>query len=122
MNNQAFLDAYNESRNGANQLFMHPLVRSFTYSDGVRDCAKAGLYWLLDIAATELPRKLPPGDLGILNLTASDGKGELTLSLHDDEPPVWRKKLDYTDAPDGSWNFMLVNEGERTVMILNSEY
>ena len=55
MDIEKFTKAYGESRNGANHFVRHPLARNFAYSDGVQECAECGLYWLLDILATELP-------------------------------------------------------------------
>lgn len=122
MNTEAFTKAYYESRNGANFFVRHPLVRKFTYSDGVKDCAEAGTYWLLDIAATELPQLCPVGALGVLTVTAGDNKALLKLELDDGVPPVWTRKLDFTDMPDGVWSFYIVNEGERIAFILPTEY
>ena len=122
MDTAAFLKAYNEGRNGANLFVRHSLARSFQYSDGVRDCAEAGLYWLIDIAATELPQVIPLGDLGILTFKVLGGRGDLKLEIQDDVPPAWERHIDLTDAPDGTWLFYIANEGERFAMILASEY
>ena len=58
MDHAAFHKAYNEGRNGANHFVYHPFVSHFQYSDGVQECAATGMYWLLDTAATELPRHI----------------------------------------------------------------
>jgi len=34
----------------------------------------------------------------------------------------WKKSIDYTDMPDGTWNFLLADEGTRRALILVSEY
>jgi hypothetical protein len=124
MNETAFRNAFNESRNGANFFVRHPLVRSFQYSDGVQEVADAGAHWLLDIAATELPAALRnSGEVqGILEVHVVDGQVDLGLSVDDDRPPVWRRHIDFTDMPDGKWLFELVDEGERVAMILLTEH
>jgi hypothetical protein len=124
MNETAFRNAFNESRNGANFFVRHPLVRSFQYSDGVQEVADAGAHWLLDIAATELPAALRnSGEIqGILEVHVVDGQADLGLNVDDDRPPVWHRHIDFTDMPDGKWLFELVDEGERVAMILLTEH
>jgi hypothetical protein len=123
MNIEKFKAIYGESRNGCNHFVCHPLVRFFHYSDGVQDLAETGCYWLLDIAATELPRVMrKAGELhGILAATVKNGKAKLTFSPTD-ETHLWAKKIPYTDLPDGTWSFELADEGERFAMILISEH
>lgn len=125
MDKTAFLKAYNESRNGANEFYRHSLVRSFHYSDGVRDCAKAGCYWLIDIAATELPAVMRKhGALrAILEVhVITNQTCVLELTVADDQPAIWRRSIDYTDMPVGDWFFEVVDETVRVAMILISEH
>ena len=123
MNNTEFLTAYNEPRNGANGFYRHPLVPKFHYSDGVRDCAQAGLYWLLDILATEGVQKIRKADVSLatVTLTVKGDKATLVLSGSGDVV-FWTRKITYTDAPEGVWSFLIGDEGERISMILVSEY
>lgn len=122
MNTQQFLNAYNESRNGANRFYRHPLVRTFIYSDGVQEVAEAGCYWMLDIIGTEcLSLVRDEGRQGIVNVEVQDGKASMRLSF-DDDSTAWRKKVDYTDMPDGDWAFVLGWDGQKMSMILLSEY
>lgn len=123
MNIELFQQTYNKSRNGANEFFRHPLARRVIYSDGVHDCAEAGIYWLVDIAATELPRHLyADGTLGVLRVSVKHSKAHMALETDDDTPPVWKKVVTYTDLPDGVWTFFLTNDGKQVTMILPSEY
>lgn len=123
MDAQKFTQIYNESRNGCNHFVRHPLVRYFQYSDGVQDLAEVGCYWLLDIAATELPKVMRKAGEphGILSTIVKNGKARLTFSPTD-ELNLWTKKIPYTDLPDGTWSFELADEGERFAMILISEH
>lgn len=126
MNIEAFLEAYNESRNGANEFYKYPVVPKFHYSDGVRDCARAGCYWLLDIAATELPAKMHKhGETrAILEVrVAKNGACHMTLTVDDDKPAIWSKHAPYTDMPEGAWFFELGDAGGGVVaMILLTEH
>jgi hypothetical protein len=124
MNTEAFKKAYSESRNGANFFVRHPLVRIFHYSDGVQECAEAGMYWLLDVVATECLRPLREGGepCSILAVTVINGKAHMALSTEDDAPAIWQKDIEWTDMPDGTWTFELVDEGERFALILITEH
>lgn len=125
MDSTAFLKAYNESRNGANEFYFHRLVKSFHYSDGVRDCAKAGCYWLLDSAATEFPAVMRKHgeQRAILEVRIFKTEScELRLTAYDDQPAIWTRTIGYTDMPHGTWNFELIDEGERVAMILLTEH
>lgn len=123
MNVEAFKAAYHESRNGANQFFRHGLVRSFVFSDGVNECAQAGCMWLVDIAATEVPKVLNEKDesLGCLVANVRGGGAVLRLTGSGDVV-LWTKRVPYTDMPDGDWTFYIADESDKRVMILPSEY
>lgn len=128
MNEQAFKDAYQQSRNGCNYFLGHMLARTmgfkFHYSDGVEQCADAGCYWLLDILATECPavmRKAQETNC-FVNVTVADSKADIVLSAHDDVPPLWTRYVPWTDLPTGMWVFELVDEGDRFALILLSEH
>jgi len=123
MNNEKFLEAYNESRNGANEFYRHFFVKSFHYSDGVKACAETGLYWLIDILATEAPAQMRKADqtLATVSLIVKGGKAKLVLSGSGDVV-FWTKKISYTDMADGTWVFMLADEETRRALILVTEY
>ena len=124
MDNAKFISTYNESRNGANGLLFNPLYPKLKYSDGVRDCAETGCYWLLDIIGTEglAPLRKQNTTLGIITVKVANDKAVISMSTGDDIPPVWSRKVDYTDMPEGEWLFYLADEGSRFVLILPSEY
>lgn len=124
MNTEAFKTAYHEPRCGANYFTRHPLARKFIYSDGVKECAEAGCYWLLDIAGTELVKPVIAAEsMGVLHCVVNKGRVRLRLELEDDVPPAWTKRVDYTDLPDGDWVFYLhSDDGQSVTMILPKEY
>ena len=124
MDTDKFLAAYSEPRNGVNQMYRHPLVRNFTYSDGVKECAEAGMYWLLDVVATEALKPLAQTEYfqGVVALKVVGSRAIVELRVEDDAPPIWAKPIEYTDAPEGEWKFLLANGGDAFNMILLSEY
>lgn len=129
-----FKSAYGASRNGANQMYYHSLVRSFQYSDGVRDCAGAGCYWLLDILATEMPLvfrdpRANPVECRSLFMAITvtvfrDGRrgALITGELRDDET-IYRREIQMTDLPEGEWKFFVFDNNDGTyTCILPTEY
>lgn len=127
MDNDKFNSTYNESRNGANGFIRHPFNRRFIYSDGVKELAEIGMYWLLDIVATEVVQAFEAnpevfGGLGFLHVVVNDSKADLSLVRDDGEPSVWARHIDYTDLPEGKFIFYIGKDDDLTVMHLPSEY
>lgn len=126
MNTEAFLKAYNEPRNGTDTFHFNPMYRRFLYSDGVKECAEAGCYWLLDILGTELPTvfKKHPGEPPMLIEVKVAGQScQIVGTFDDDGPPVYKRNVAYTDLPPGSWKFLVSDDGEgKQFCILVSEY
>ena len=124
MDKQEFIRAYNESRNGANHFFFNPMYRQFSYSDGVKECAEAGCYWLLDIIGTECPAVMRKADepYCLVTVTVANEKADIILTHDNDAPALWSRRLDWTDMPEGTWEFELVDEGHRFAFILISEH
>lgn len=127
MDETKFKMAFSQSRNGAAHFIRHPLVRKFAYSDGVQECAEAGCYWLLDIAATEIPAVMLDKDESLVTLrVAVEGTvAMLTLYGSGDVFLGWKKKIHTTDMPEGVWEFLIADEGDGDTpfrMILVSEY
>ena len=125
MNTEAFIKAYEESRNGTYFFERHPLVRSFTFSDGMKECAEAGCYWLLAILATEIQPnqfKEKQSTLCIVQVVVKDQKCEITGEFFDGDSSPYSKRVSYTDLPEGTWNFYLSLEDSKVICILPSEY
>lgn len=122
MDAKKFEEIFNESRNGCSGYFRHWAVRNFVYTDGVKDLADTGVHWLLDIIATEVAQKVPVGPVGVITCIVDDSGAAITLSLEDDAPAVWARKIDFTDMPIGKWAFIIQNDGTNVVMILTTEY
>jgi len=122
LNIEAFLKAYESSRNGTNGYTRHPLTPRLVYSDGVKECCDAGMYWFLDIVGTEVvPLALKTYDIGIINVTVKNSKALIKLEF-DDDAVAWKKYIDYTDLPNGKFTFCVQNNDNVAVLILLSEY
>lgn len=130
MDKPEFHRVYGESRNGCNGFIRHPLGRSLRYSDGVQELAELGCYWLLDIVATEVVsafrknrEEFHRADL-IVNVV--DNAAQLELLPTSGAEPAWKRSIEFTDMPDGTWVFYLQNEGRDgeldIAMILPMEY
>lgn len=125
MNTEAFKKAYNESRNGTDGWTRHPLARNFVYSAGVKECAEAGCYWLLDILGTELPgvfRRNPNEHLLVVNVKVIDNAATLTGTFSDDAPPQYKRKVAYTDMPEGTWTFLAAQGADAAYCYLLTEH
>lgn len=104
----------NESRNGSNGYFRHPLARRFIYTDGVEEMAElCGAYWLLDVIGTEMVEALlnryhdDYTSSGLIEVTVIGNHCKLELTIADDEPGIWQREVEYTDFPPGHWVFKL---------------
>lgn len=116
-------ELYNHLRQhtGTQQVFHHSLVRSFNYTEGVRDFAQnagGGAYWLLDILATEpaITKLVNEEGFGLVILKVTGRTAQLTVAGDSDIPPVYSRDLDFTDCPEapttatnteGAWKFYL---------------
>lgn len=126
MDTHAFKRAYAESRNGANFMVRHPLVRSFLYSDGVQEVAEAGCYWLLDVLATEITRsmfKSKDSTTCIVKVNVEDEEAHITGEFYDGDTSPYKRSVSYTDMPEGEWVFYISDDGDgQLVCILPTEY
>lgn len=130
MDTKSFIAAYSSSRNGTDSFTRHWLVRSFVFSDGVRECADAGCHWLLDIIATEaLPRfKRALAYEGYTQVTieviVKNDAAVIEMAAADNQPALWTRAIEYTDMPEGTWTFLLSGgEGDGLhKLILLTEY
>ncbi len=104
---------------GTEKWYRHPFTH-WMYTDGVKFFAdSAGAYWLLDILLTETIAAMKErGDTfcmveffvkgGSARIHADDGDGNV----------FWNRYIEHTDAPEGTWDFYLVDD----VLMLPSEY
>lgn len=126
MNTEAFIGAYRESRNGTEGFHLNPLYRNFLYSDGMKACAEAGCYWLLDILGTELTRpmfKTRDSVICIVSVKVADQRASITGEFEEDDASPYRREIDYTDLPEGEWVFYVSDDGDGKLRcILPTEY
>jgi hypothetical protein len=126
MNTQAFKAAYEAPRNGTDGYHRNPLYPNFIYSDGVKACAEAGCYWLLDKLGTELPAVFDKNENMFALIVEVDVTEDNTAVIRgtweDGEPPVYQAELEYTDLPAGQWQFYVGRDGAKLICILLTEY
>jgi hypothetical protein len=126
MNTEAFISAYNESRNGTDGFHFNPLYHNFLYSDGVKECAEAGCYWLLDILGTEITRsdfKRRDSQMCIVAVKVKDQEATITGEFEDGDQRPYKREVEYTDLPDGDWVFYVSDDGDGKLRcILPKEY
>lgn len=103
---------------GTEQWYRHGLNRHMLYTDGVKHFAeRAGCYWFLDIVATELFRLQRQNPFLVIALEVGDGTADIVVDDGDGRA-IYRRHIEYTDAPVGTWRFYLIDN----VLLLPSEY
>lgn len=123
MNAEQFKAVYDKFRNGTDNFHFNPLYRNFLYSDGVKELAETGCYWLLDLLGTELDSMVAPYMSPIVQIKVKGGKADLEATWADDEPPRWARHIDYTDMPEGEWTLYISDDGDgKRRCILPTEY
>lgn len=126
MDNDKFIAAYEESRNGTEHFYFNKLMPKFFYSDGVKECAETGCYWLLMRMGTEVLGvfKQRKEYLAIVTVAVKDNKAVITTTFEEEDPNPFIMTVDLTDMPEGEWNFYIYNEGPEFGFrcILPSEY
>lgn len=127
MDQEAFKRVYNETRNGCNQYFAHPMARAFVYTDGVKELADTGCHWLIDELAFNLPAEFRQrgwdGRMCVIKVTVTEAKAKIVGEFQDGDPSPWSKDIAYTDLPDGEWTlYVSPLDGAKLVCILPAEY
>jgi hypothetical protein len=126
MDNGKFHAVYHMGRNGCNRFFRHPIAIGgrFEYSDGVKDLADLGCFWFLDIVSTEclVPLRKSGYPSCLIEVVVKKETARIAQTVTDNAPPIWKRKIDYTDMPEGRWVFELVDEGSRFAFTLMSEH
>lgn len=106
---------------GTDGYHFNPLYRWLNYTDGVRYFAQHaghGAYWFLDIVGTELRSHARSESFLLVTLEVKDGAAHLSAKVDSDRPEIWSRDIDFTDCPEGEWQFYLIDN----VMLLPSEY
>lgn len=104
MNSEAFLRAYGESRNGTDNFHVNRLYPRFLYSDGVRECADAGCYWLLDILGTEITAQdfaRRESGMCVVRVFVAAGRADILGEFRDGDPAV---EVSWARAKAFVWN------------------
>lgn len=98
------------------------VYKEFVLTDGAKlFCELAEAYWLasdLFFMTLSLVKKYP--FIGV-TLAIKDQQADLTLT-DGDEKVILKQHYPYTDCPEGEWNFFLITENGKNVLMLTSEY
>ena len=105
---------------GTEQWTRHWARHSMLMTDGVMFFAQhagGGAFWLMDIIATEVWEVYKNNPFVFITLKVADSKAQLVVDDGNDNV-LWEKAIDYTDCPEGDWQFYLTDN----VVLLPSEY
>lgn len=111
---------------GTTQWYKHSFNQRFFYTDGIRHFAQnagGGAYWFLDIAATEIfdLHKAKDEYFLAVKFQVKNGKGVINVT-DGNEVLIFTKLIDFTDCPDGLWEFFQILEDDKSIMLVTSEY
>ena len=126
MNAQELKDALCQFT-GTEQWYIYPLNKKIVYTDGARFFfreAAGGAYWLLDILGTEVYQFHAKEEFLFIALNVIGTRATITVTNGNHEPDsiLLTKAIDYTDCPDGEWKFFMIWDGQRSTILLPSEY
>jgi hypothetical protein len=94
------------------------LFSKMVHTDGVESfCKQASAYWFLDICSTEIQPLLDREFFLSIKLIVANDNAEIFVTDGDDNP-VFKKEIEYTDCPQGLYEFFLTDN----VLMLTSEY
>lgn len=118
---------------GGEDIYKHALVKSFNYTEGVREFAQEagnGAYWLLDILATEpaIIKHIKDCGFALVLLKVTGSTALLTVADDSDVPPLYARTINFTDCPEapvtpsnpeGVWKFYLEQSyaGDRPIIL-----
>ena len=118
---------------GGEDIYKHRLVKSFNYTEGVREFAReagGGAYWMLDILATEpaIIKQIKDRRFALVLLKVTGSTALLTVADDSGVPPLFTRTIDYTDCPEapvtpsnseGAWKFYLEQSyaGDRPIIL-----
>lgn len=102
---------------GTEQWYRH-FISPLLYTDGVKFFAEnAGAYWFVDIVAIMIAPLQRVHAFMDIKLISADGKARIVAS-DGNYNEVWSRDIDYTDCPEGEWEFFLTHD----VLMIPSEY
>lgn len=95
------------------------LFSKMVHTDGVESfCNQAHAYWFLDICSTEIFEYQLRGEHFLsIKLVVVNGSAQIFVTDGDDNP-VMKKDIEFTDCPQGLYEFFLMDN----VLMLTSEY
>ena len=104
---------------GTEHWYQHPLVRSVSYTDGVKYVADTvGAHWLVDKVATlQMLPEIKGEEFQVWKLAVADHKATLTCEDGNDHE-VYREAIEFTDFPEPGISLWFTDN----VILLPSEY
>lgn len=96
---------------GGDEFYRHALNRRMLYTQGMRyfaENAGNGAYWFMDIVATELMEIHQREEFMSIHLLSKEGTACIVADDGNGNE-VYRRNIEYTDCPEGDWNFFLEN-------------
>lgn len=125
MNKDAFVAAYDALRDDVPLRYhLHCSIPKFGYSGGVHALARTGCFSLVDYIGRECAPALSETDHFFAHIFVHVRDHEATVAMipSGTESPMLLKHIAFSGLPDGDWKFCLINEGDRTTLVLPTEH
>jgi hypothetical protein len=108
-----------EQFTGSENAYRHALMRSVTYTDGVKYVAdEAGAHWLLDLIATnQMTPAVKAEEFQVWKLTVKGNTAQIVCEDGNDNV-VFEQDIEFTDFPEPGITMWLTNG----MILLPSEY
>jgi hypothetical protein len=111
---------------GTDNYYRHWLMKRLIYTDGIKYLAeRAGAYWLIDLIASHQPaiRKCERPEFQSWKLVRNESGNGCKITCDDGDGLIMAEQdVEYTDFPLREFGCFCIDDGERLVLCLTSEY
>ena len=108
---------------GTEHYYSH-LMRTCVFTDGVKAMAdQYQAYWLIDVVVSyQMTKRIKCIPFQIWRINSTEGKAVIEMRQDTDQPVLVRQQIPFTDFPEGSLQLYCIDDSERKVILLPSEY
>jgi len=108
---------------GTENYYSH-LMRICVFTDGVKAIAdQYQAYWLIDVIVSyQMTKRIKCMPFQIWSINSTESKAVIEMCQDTDQPVSVRQQIPFTDFPAGSLQLYCIDDSERKVILLPSEY
>lgn len=108
---------------GTENYYSH-LLRICVFTDGVKGIAdQYQAYWVIDVIVSyQMMKRIKCMPFQIWTINSREGKAVIEMRQDTEQPVLVRQQIPFTDFPEGSLQLYCIDDSERKVILLPSEY